>query len=326
MKFPKNINFIHVNEISNSKNFEYNLTPKNLELVSAIKKEGILIPVWLCENKGYEIFDGHQRVKAAKLINLVKIPALIHPKQNRDELFISSLYVNKFTREMSVTEKLLAFHTANKFFSVGTAGKVPNILTIPKIIDLQEIAYKVVKLPRWLKYYFHHNDFPMKIIRKLIRYSLIEYRSWFHLASSLNLNGTELTLILDQIRDMMLRDGIKPPQLWTNLGIENIMKMDITNHQKVQKIKIKVEAYRFPTLKNIQRKLRQEVKRIENELSLRLDINWDDKLEQAGIVMNIQLSDEAEVKEFIKKIGKGNFKNELTLLFDLMNRNPEILQ
>lgn len=326
MKFPQNIKIIPVEDIAISKKFEYNLAPKNLDFVSSVRKAGILIPIWVCKNGRYEILDGYQRVKAAKLINLPIIPAIIFPKEYLKELFISSLYVNKFTRKMSVTEKLIAIHLANKFFSAGTASKVSYILEIPQIFNLREITQKIVKFPRWVKDYFHRKDIHMKLIGKLTRYSVKEYHCWFHMASSLNFNGTELTLLLDQIRDITIRDGVKPSQLWIDLGIDDLMKLDITSHQRVQKIKMKVESLRYPTLKNIQRKMKQEVKRVENKLSFHLDINWDNKLEQAGITMNIQIFDESELEEFFKTMGKDEFKNELTLLLDLMNQNPERMQ
>jgi ParB family transcriptional regulator, chromosome partitioning protein len=113
------------------------------ELVQSIREKGIIQPI-LVRTKGdaYELIAGERRLRAAQLLNLQEIPALVKEVEDRDSLELA-LIENIQRQELNPIEEARAFQYLLDKFSLtqeeiaGVLGKsaasVSNILRLLKL-------------------------------------------------------------------------------------------------------------------------------------------------------------------------------------------------
>jgi ParB family chromosome partitioning protein len=113
------------------------------ELVQSVREKGIIQPI-LVRTKGdaYELIAGERRLRAAQLLNLQEIPALVKEVEDRDSLELA-LIENIQRQELNPIEEARAFQYLLEKFSLtqeeiaGVMGKAPasvsNILRLLKL-------------------------------------------------------------------------------------------------------------------------------------------------------------------------------------------------
>jgi ParB family chromosome partitioning protein len=112
--FPKqglNIEYIDVAHIkSNTYQPRENFSQEPLdELAASIKEKGILQPLMLRKtDKGYELIAGERRLRAAKMLKIAQVPAIIKDADNKDSLVLS-IIENVQRQQLNAIEEAHAF-------------------------------------------------------------------------------------------------------------------------------------------------------------------------------------------------------------------------
>src|SRR6056297_3624980 len=112
------INMIETNNIEpNPHQPRTNFNKSDLEkLAESIENFGIIQPLLVSKNKkGYQLIAGERRLRAAKLINLKKVPAIINDYQE-EEIAEISLVENIQRQDLNFLDEALAYYSImNKF-------------------------------------------------------------------------------------------------------------------------------------------------------------------------------------------------------------------
>jgi len=112
------INMIETNNIEpNPHQPRTDFNKSDLEkLAESIKNFGIIQPLIVSKNnKGYQLIAGERRLRAAKLINLKKVPAIINNYKEEDIAEIS-LVENIQRQDLNFLDEALAYYSImNKF-------------------------------------------------------------------------------------------------------------------------------------------------------------------------------------------------------------------
>ena len=117
------------------------------DLVKSIKEKGVIQPVLVRRSQdGYELIAGERRLRAAKRLNLEKIPAIVKEVSDIDMLEIS-LIENIQREELNPIEEANAFHRLVSEFNF-TQDKIAQVLgkdrsTISNTLRLLTLPRKI---------------------------------------------------------------------------------------------------------------------------------------------------------------------------------------
>lgn len=296
--------------------YKYHFNSVDQFLIESIKEHGVLFPLWLVKANGYIIIDGHRRYLAAVLNNLEKIPAIVFPKEKLNDAFLEALHINFLKGDLSLIEKFKACEIAEAHLSKDVVEKVMTLFKFKQIAGIKKMMKMVKYIPLWFQEYLHTNNFQLKILRKMMQFPFNKYQNWFIIAVRLKINGSNLISILDKVYDILSRDQIEMEELWNHLQIDRVLEKKGTEQQKLLRIKINLEAIRYPILHEINHIMHQYKLKIERELGEDFTISWDNSLEQPGVVLKIILSDVNIFEEYSKKLQdeklKGQFRKLLS--------------
>ena len=124
----KDIQNIEINLLENYHNHPFTLyTGKRLEdMVESIKENGILNPIIALkkETGSYEILSGHNRVNAAKLAKLKRVPCIIKENLTEEQVYTYVIETNLMQRSFSdllPTEKAVVLKL--KYEKISSQGK-----------------------------------------------------------------------------------------------------------------------------------------------------------------------------------------------------------
>ena len=124
----KDIQNIEINLLENYHNHPFTLyTGKRLEdMVESVKENGILNPIIALkkETGSYEILSGHNRVNAAKLAKLKRVPCIIKENLTEEQVYTYVIETNLMQRSFSdllPTEKAVVLKL--KYEKIASQGK-----------------------------------------------------------------------------------------------------------------------------------------------------------------------------------------------------------
>jgi len=304
--------------------FAYHLETELPVLAHSVKKVGVLQPVTAVEREGKVLLiHGHRRFWAAQLAGLPDIPVFLYPEKELENAFFEGLHLNHTQNSFSPVEKLLAYHIARQNFPKKTALKAAELLELSRLPGIDQTVQKLAALPRQLLIYFHHIGIHYRMLEKILRYSFPEYRQWIELAAETRLKGAELAALLEQVRDICLRDDRSPSDVWQDLALEEIRGSKRTPQQKIQEIKRRVYERRFPLLTRIRHNLQEETRRIEKQWGRVLQISWDPSLERPGVILSFRFADRETLKRIAEAIQNKDFQQQVGGLLDKMEQLPE---
>ncbi len=292
-------------------------------LSRSVRERGVLVPVRIIDAETPLVIDGQRRLLAAQEAGLTEIPATFFRESNRIDAFLSALHLNIPSGRLSMMEKLRIIHHAARFLPMPDIGEVENLLEIGRFPSLSSLTQKLIKLPVWVQEYFHRTDIQLRRLERLVSYPFHAYEPWFMMAEELNFKAAELIVLLEQVQDICLRDGIEPAELFLSLSLNSIRKGPMTPQQKVQEIKNRVNEKRFPVLISIRRIVQQNTREIEKRFSGNLHIEWDNPLERPGVSLNLRLRNQDMVKQLINIFQEEDVRSGLNSLLDKMNHLPE---
>lgn len=305
---------INCSQIQKVNQYKYHFNSVDQFLIESIKEHGVLFPLWLVKKNGYIIIDGHRRYLAAVLNNLGKVPAIVFPEKKLKDAYLKGLHINFFKGDLSLIEKFKACEIAEAHLSEDVVEKIMALFKFQQIVGIRKMMKMVKSIPLWFQEYLHTNNFQLKILRKLMQFPFSKYENWFIIAVRLKINGSNLISILDKVYDILSRDQIEMEKLWNNLQIDRVLEKKGTEQQKLLRIKINLEAKRFPMLNEINHVMHQYKLKIEKEFGEDFKISWDNSLEQPGVVLKISLSDVNIFEEYSKKLQDEKLQGQLKKL------------
>ena len=317
------ITLIKVAQINQSFPYCYHFQIENPALVESVKETGIVYPIILVFDKKYFVVDGHRRLIAAVSAGLKEVPAFVYDLKQIEATFFMGLQVNLNSDDLTAIEKLKAFEIARERFSESGQEKIKQLLGIDRLPYLDQVANSILKLPHSKQHYLHRHNFSMRALHQLTPYDLSEFSEWLSMADELNLKGSELLNILEQVQDISLGDNQKPQTLLEDTKLKEIMESSRTPQQKVQALKLFVFQKRFPLLNRMQTNIQTIQKELEKLLGQDARLIWDCTLENPGAVLQIYLKDEKRLSKILAKLQRPEIQGKIKKLLDGQNQLPE---
>jgi hypothetical protein len=314
---------VHINKIDDSFRFCYHHDLKDPLLTQSIKVKGILQPLCLLNKIKYQIIDGHRRFTLAKEFNAQEIPAVLFEPNQLKEKFFETIHLDFVSNQLSVIEKLKAVSIADREFGPHLAIEVAHIFNMGKVFNIIEISHKINQYPEWLKKYFHQINIQLKILTKVLDYSLEKYREWFKVSQLISLKGTEFLTLLEQIREICLRDEVQPSHLIEALQVKDMVDGNRTPQQKSQKIKEIVTLRRFPLLNGIRKNIEKSSSKIKKIFGNNVELIWDKYLEKPGIILRLKLDNKSDLELLYKKFRDKNIQEELRKIIEKIEQLPD---
>ncbi|QED22939.1 ParB/RepB/Spo0J family partition protein [Candidatus Deianiraea vastatrix] len=155
------VSYIQVNAKQPRKTFD---TEEIMNLAESIRENGILQPILVrkINDNEYEVIAGERRLRAAKLLNMQKIPAIVK-NLSEDKAFVASIIENIQRSNLSLIEEAESFLRLQNEFSLTQneiakqLGKhrshVANMLRISNLdgeikdfIEKNNISYGIIKV------------------------------------------------------------------------------------------------------------------------------------------------------------------------------------
>ena len=317
------ITLIKVAQINQSFPYCYHFQIENPALVESVKETGIVYPIILVFDKKYFVVDGHRRLIAAVSAGLKEVPAFVYDLKQIEATFFMGLQANLNSGDLTAIEKLKAYEIARERFSESGQEKIKQLLGIDRLSYLELVADSLLKLPHSTQRYLHRQNFSMKALHQLTPYDLSEFSEWLSMADELNLKGSELLNILEQVQDISLGDNQKPQTLLEDTKLKEIMESSRTPQQKVQALKLFVFQKRFPLLNRMQTNIQTIQKELEKLLGQDARLIWDRTLENPGAVLQIYLKDEKRLSKILAKLQRPEIQGKIKKLLDGQNQLPE---
>jgi ParB/RepB/Spo0J family partition protein len=317
------ITLIKVAQIDRSFPYHYHFEIENPPMVESVKETGIVYPIILMSDKKYFVVDGHRRMIAAVSAGLKEVPAFVYDLKQIEAIFLMGLQANLNSGDLTAIEKLKAYEISRKRFSESGQEKIKQLLGIDRLSYLESVAGSILKLPHSTQRYLHRQNFSMKALHQLTPYDLSEFSEWFTLADELNLKGSELLNILEQVQDISLGDNQKPQTLLVDTKLKEILESGRTPQQKVQALKLFVFQKRFPLLNRMQTNIQTIQKELEKLLGQDARLIWDRTLENPGAVLQINLKEEQQLSKMLTELQRPEVQDKIKKLLDKQNQLPE---
>ncbi len=296
--------------------FCYHYELKNHHLQKSIKNQGIINPIWVIQKDGYQIIDGHRRWQAAKMAKMSHIPVSIFSEKDLSRTFLSALHLNLTTGKLTAIEQCKVIHLARRFLNRDTYQQISEILEISRIPEINEVSTRAMLLPLWIQKYFHQMDFSLKIINRIMHYSLASYLPWLKMAAALKLNGFELTQLMENIQDIALQNKIKVNETFQLLEIENILQREMTVQQKIHHIKTVIAEKRWPLLHRSNTHIQAVINSFPDFFREIAQISWDKTLENSSITLSLPAKSVEDINQALMILSKIEIQNKLQELFD----------
>ena len=317
------IRLFPVSKLEKKPMYNYHYGTYSLTLLKSVREQGILSPVWIVNQGGGYILDGHRRRKILNQSGLQTIPAILVREKDLQNAFISALNVNITQASLSLLEKLKAFWISKNCFSAGTTKKVSEILELDYIPRTLTIADWIFQAPAWLQNYVHKAKFSLKQLEKIQRYDRSDYVTWLKLSYQLSLNGFELIRILESIKDISQRQNLSVSDLWNLLNVNDLIEGNLTIPLKANHLKMRIEEKRSPLQHEINRKMANYKKKFPKSFLRHFEIDWDQNLEKQGIKVSFKIMDNSEIDESVKQLNDKNIRKKINSLVALMNQIPD---
>ena len=183
---------VELNQIADNYLYSYHLDKFAPELARSIQNNGILMPLWLLQDKKYQLLDGHRRLMVATKLGFANVPAIIYPMQSLEDLFLSILILNISHSELSVIEKLRVVEIIKEFGIKFLYNDTLKILGLSHIADVNKISAEVLNFPKNFQNYFHKKNVSIRNLQTMLRYSFAAYTKWFTVCVDLAFNFRDL--------------------------------------------------------------------------------------------------------------------------------------
>lgn len=222
------------------------------ELVASIRQKGLLQPIIVRRQKdGYELIAGERRLKAAKLLNLNKIPSIIREAKDEESLEIS-LIENLQRKDLNPIEEACAYRDLIERFGLSQeeiakiVGKART--TISNTLRLLNLPKEIQERIREGKISFGHAKVLLEIEdpqrQKILAEKII--------SKSLSVRELESIVHAGRVRRYRTRREEKSPEvLVAEQELQNLFGTKVKIIQYRKRGKILIEFYSSEDLERI---------------------------------------------------------------------------
>jgi hypothetical protein len=314
-----------IDQLVASRKLFYHMDPAPQGLRQSIQEVGVLRPIQVVSvpEQGILVIDGHRRVHLAHQFNISQLPCEIYPAEQLEELFYQAVHLNELEGGLSLMEKLRALHLAQRYFSPTLTEKLARRFQLSHLPRLESFLNECLALPDWLQSYFHQHNIHLRMLQKVLRFPVAEYQHWMRAAVEVRWKPAELVTVLEQVRDVALRENESPEQLWQRLRMEAILHSQATPGQKNQQLKRALHVARFPILTRMEATLKQEIRTLRQSFPEGLEVQWDKNLERPGIQLQLQIGSPEEVDVWLSRFGEEKVRQQLRKVLQRLTTLPE---
>ena len=288
-------------------------------LVNSLDQSGILYPVVIYkDNKELlHLIDGRKRLQYAKQNNIQKINATILPEATPIADIIILILCNLRNHiESSIINKV-------QFICFAKSLNIPEswlleTLSVPLGLktdaEFLSVCKRIYNMPGKIRIFCHEKKYSLKQLINLTCHSdnlleqLAEWKSILHLTAS------TLDEIAVNLRDYLkaenrnMEDFLKEPDLL------EILDSSLSPRDKTEKLRQLLYLKRFPTLSNVNNKIRDTIKKLN--LPEQIIIKWDNTLENKNVDLNIHLNDPEKWNRLLDTLNSKEIKDALGLILN----------
>jgi hypothetical protein len=300
--------------------WKYRLNQENSILTKSLNLAGVLSPLVLLQDQNdFVILDGFKRYRFLEDNASIKVPSFLYSIQQAKEGVLHGLVLNEARQQLSVIEKSNVMKIVQLFpDDEELQNKVCSFLDIPLQRQFIEKYLTINALPDDAKQYLHEFQFSLRQIERIMPVSIQSLLPWIRLARELNIKAQEFVQLVEIIQDLSIKGSTSVEKLYEQIGINELMKQDLTLQRKVSNLKNFLHQKRYPMLHQIQKRVSEQVDRIQENSKLPVEITWDKKLEQSGYWVNIYLDNETSLKSLKGLFESSELDNSLRQLFEII--------
>jgi ParB/RepB/Spo0J family partition protein len=296
----------------------------NLEaLRRSIGDVGLLQPIIVREKSkgaGYQVTSGFRRLKVCKELGIEGIEAFSYRKGELGDLegFHMALHENLTTRGFNLIEKSMVLHKLIHRFGLpresAARDYMPMLGLQPNPRILEKVS-RLVTLRAGIKRYIVEENVSLGNATQFLEFAAEDQAEVGRLISELKLGENTLKEVLNLLREISLRDGLKVRELVKG-EIDGIAS-DSTNSKahRTNRVRKRLQEMRYPRLTVLEKAFHE--KRKDLGLSPGISLHCPSYFEGDKLKVEFQFGTMGEFKAIISKLMEASEQKELGEMLEL---------
>ena len=273
-----------------------------------LEKAGILSPVLVQrhESSGFRIIDGFKRAFYADKKKLSYVPAMVLPEtMSSRDIFLLVLGAQKdYLKTPAMKATFLRF--------LDRAG-VPRETIIADFMPPLELGanenllrkyMRIAEIPATVLRFCHQKGFSMKRCLNLSHHKKGLLDAFFARSSRLNLSASLAEELLDNINDILRRDGLSAGDFFARQDVTEILGGDMDTRERTSRFRRLARILKFPVLTDIEGQMEETRKNFTGTGSFH--VSWDKSLENRAVHINASVKNTDEFRRLVSDLEKEN--------------------
>jgi|WetSurMetagenome_2_1015567.scaffolds.fasta_scaffold265157_2 ParB/RepB/Spo0J family partition protein len=271
------------------------------QLLSSIKRVGIIEPAVLIEGPLFSVVTGFRRIEAAKKLGLKKVPA-VTVKLGEKEALLFAIH-NNLHRGLNIVEKA---HALDKMVRMGfSESEIYEVMALLSLGPHEKILAHFLSIARAeepLKSFIIGHALSLKSIEYLLWFGKEERKKIMTALAATRLTESYLREILEMFHLMKVKKG---------RFVSGVLKYAAN----APELRARLKKITHPRLSSLERKL-EEIRKA-SALPPALDIRVDPFFEKEYIDITIRAKSEKEAKELLGKLDEVLQKGHIRSILEL---------
>ncbi|MFO7866424.1 MAG: ParB N-terminal domain-containing protein [Candidatus Aminicenantes bacterium] len=287
-------------------------------LLLSVKQAGLLNPPVLARRDDKNvILSGWKRIAAARKLSLERIPVFFSNEENDRRAFEIPVYENLSIREYTAVEKA---EIIAKFKGFGADEEeirktYLTLLALPPRPQTEEACTAISSFDDEIKKTAFKKNFAFPVLQKIAAFRPEERKRLLPLLSGLSKNSQ--VEVMENIWDMIGRDGGGLQKIFDSLGIQRIMRSEkLSPLQKSEKTRRVIRESRYPALSSRRRRFSAALKKMG--LPGNMSILTSKNFEEEGLTLHMTCRTQQEWENNIKEMKRLDGEDGITVLFDVL--------
>ncbi|MBI5376349.1 MAG: ParB N-terminal domain-containing protein [Candidatus Schekmanbacteria bacterium] len=323
--------FINLGEVIIPDYFENSFPELPGDILLSVEKIGIIAPVQVIESeKGYMVFSGCRRFRAAEKLNWQDIPAFIY-KRNKitdfDALKIS-IDENRLIRGLNDFEVSNILSVLENHFKLSKEEIVKTYsrkLGIPENFAMHEKYRLLKKLDKELKSFILEKKIPLKTSSSISSWQKNSQTKFFNLIKNCLMSHNDFTEAVTLIEEIAHIQKNSTEDIIDREDIQSILRNEETiKAEKTAKILKLLRDIRSPQKENLKKNIRETEKSLSKAGLVKVKL--PELLEGDEIKIEITVKNAENLGEAAGIISSDNFYSKIKNLFKVKPKSTKINQ
>ncbi len=289
---------------------------------SSLESCGILSPV-LAKRSGknpqnVHVLDGFKRVYWASSRGMASISCVFVPGSISEyEAWMIVFAAQKHVLCSSALKAAFLQHLEKSGVSRETIiNKFMPALELGPSEHLLKKYLKIAGLPEKVLSFCHSKGFSAKRCLNLSHHKKGLLESFFSRSHSLSLSARLAEELLNDINDILRREGISPEEFFCEPEIAKIFQDRTDNRIRTERLRDAVRKRKFPVLTSIERQMEKAKQRLLDERSFR--VSWDRTLENRAINLSASVKSPREFMQLVRELEQEDTLEGIRILLSFL--------